>query len=273
VTLTCQVCGQRFPSKRSHAKTCSDACRARKSRRARDPGIGSPERRQRQRAGLNQKYAYRQRGQARRGLQRLGLVPSEWVKDSSGEWSPQFKVSEKERERNAWPRTLPAALDLSKRLWSPADSFPQHEVYIGFRDGGRPPPRGWHGRPHWPPVCRIHAYAVPHLPADPIYEQATERRELEMTSGAPFAKSEALSRYGVRSYGPKGEGVRFVESELRASERSQKFTCQHCGATVWSRTVLAHECVSVTRHTRGEREGRPLPRRRKQSSYRGGANG
>jgi hypothetical protein len=72
----CVQCKSPFASKRSDAKTCSDACRAKKSRRARDPKIGSPERRQSQLAGLNAKYTYRQRGQVRYDLQRLGIVPS-----------------------------------------------------------------------------------------------------------------------------------------------------------------------------------------------------
>jgi hypothetical protein len=56
VILTCQVCGEPFSAKRSDAKTCSDACRAKRSRRTRDPGIGSPERRQRQLDGLERKW-------------------------------------------------------------------------------------------------------------------------------------------------------------------------------------------------------------------------
>lgn len=70
---TCEQCGQKFQAKRSDARTCGDACRAKKSRRARDPEIGSTERKQNQREGLNQKYIYRQ---VRKDLQRLGLVPS-----------------------------------------------------------------------------------------------------------------------------------------------------------------------------------------------------
>lgn len=77
----CEQCGKTFQAK-ANAKTCSDACRAKRSRRNRDPEIGSPERKQSQLAGLNVKYTYRQRGQVRYDLQRLGLVPSERTPNS-----------------------------------------------------------------------------------------------------------------------------------------------------------------------------------------------
>jgi hypothetical protein len=81
----CVQCGKPFEAKRSDAKTCSDACRAQLSRHRRDPQIGTPERRQSQREGLNRKFTYRQCGQVRGDLQRLGLIPSKWEFDS-----PQF---------------------------------------------------------------------------------------------------------------------------------------------------------------------------------------
>jgi hypothetical protein len=77
MTKNCVICNTEFEPRRSDAKTCNDACRAKLSRRKRDPQIGSFERRQNQRAGLDAKYTYRQRGQAREALQKLGLAPTE----------------------------------------------------------------------------------------------------------------------------------------------------------------------------------------------------
>src|SRR5689334_4723869 len=75
--------GQALEAARSDKKTCSDACRARKSRKKRDPEIGSEQRRRNKLDGLNRKYAYRRRGQARNELKKLGLVPSEWYPESN----------------------------------------------------------------------------------------------------------------------------------------------------------------------------------------------
>ena len=135
-------------AKRSDAKTCKDACRARRSRRKR--GAGTPERKRRQREGqlrgLDKKFAYRQRGQARSALQNLGLVPSNPVWLSEG--------GEKDGEKWRFD-TTPVGPEVRNRetgqlrLWSPADSFSRQEVFLGFRDGANPPP-GWHSGPYWP---------------------------------------------------------------------------------------------------------------------------
>jgi hypothetical protein len=299
----CQVCGGSLRGKRSDATTCGDACRARKSRRKRDPGIGSPERRQRQRAGLDIKYTARQHAQARRDLQGLGLVPSEWVFDPrDGEMSPQFDGTRSDprythdlpRRLGHWTRTrggLFAAIrqpwlifndDPTKGLWSPGDRFPNSEVYIGFRDGGRPPKRGWHNsEPYWPrerPLRSFERDTLLRYFADgrnDIYERATDALDLDATRGAPFALSGAIRRHSVRTYGPKGKGVRFVQNEVRIVGRGKwwnsiaralpkppkAFACKHCGETVNVKQVAAHSCVvAVTGHTPGERTSLLSPR-------------
>jgi hypothetical protein len=91
--LTCQQCGKTFQAQRSDAKTCSDRCRARRSRRMRDPATGSPERRARQRAGLDSKYAYRQREQASRDLRKLGLIVSDEESTHHGHVSVDRRVA------------------------------------------------------------------------------------------------------------------------------------------------------------------------------------
>jgi hypothetical protein len=74
-----------YEALRSTAKRCKNAeCRRAAAARAKSyrlrvkPDIGSDEARRRQRVGLDKKYAYRQRGEARDELQKLGIVPTEW---------------------------------------------------------------------------------------------------------------------------------------------------------------------------------------------------
>jgi hypothetical protein len=118
---TCEVCGQPFKAARSDAKTCSDACRAKRSRRRRDPDIGTLERRIRQRAGLNAKYSYRQREQARRALTVNGLLGSAWDRrdgrtehggaSAQGRWTPA----------DGWWRDEPWQLGRRRGVCNPGD--------------------------------------------------------------------------------------------------------------------------------------------------------
>jgi hypothetical protein len=92
------------------------------SRRARDPQIGSPERRQNQRAGLDAKYTYRERGKARLELQKLGLVPTtSWSEDGE----PR-SFSQKTYDPILWRRKQRATMS-----WLPSDGWWLSETMLG----------------------------------------------------------------------------------------------------------------------------------------------
>jgi hypothetical protein len=127
----CVACGGSLEGKRAGAKTCSDACRAKVSRRKRDPRIGSPERKHRQRSGLDAKYAYRQHAQASELLQRLGLVPLGNIIGPN----PSRSQLERDNSRNAayHPATHDPILWHNRKMpagrWSPSDGWWLYESW------------------------------------------------------------------------------------------------------------------------------------------------
>ncbi len=254
--LACQVCGEPFSAKRSDAKTCSDACRAKRSRHARDPLIGSPERKQNQLAGLDAKYDWPRRLQARRALRKLGVVPSHWVRGSDGEWSPQFELTPLYRDDMYGYTSHPNNAYVLEE-----DAWPRDETLLALTLAPR---RTYRRRV---PASRIESGP---LIFNPIYAKAGQEHELDKTFGAPFAQSDAQSRYGVRSYGTKRAGTTFVESELPVGRRSWTFKCRLCASRVSSSSLQTHDCsianpfgfridlVPVTRHPKGVERNLPL---------------
>lgn len=141
MTKTCVSCGKEFKG-RTDKRTCSDACRAKQYRRRKDPLLGSPERKQNQLEGLNKRYTYRQRGQARFGLRGIGLTPIGWgdgfkpaplVNGSPGDsdGSPQFVVAMPYDYRGKLVVTDPAErLKLRRTDTRAMITFPVPEVLV-----------------------------------------------------------------------------------------------------------------------------------------------
>lgn len=95
IQKTCVVCGDSLEARRADAQTCSVRCRASKSRRARDPEIGSPERRENQREGLDRKFVYPKivDDLQARGLVQVNRGPRDWDGDRVNEDGLQFGTS------------------------------------------------------------------------------------------------------------------------------------------------------------------------------------
>lgn len=270
------VCSRRFIAKRLHAQTCSDACRARKSRRKRDPDIGSSGRRRNQLEGLDKKYTYRQRAQARHELRLLGIVPREWVKGTDGEWSPQFSVSSQQRRLHGFPGNN------NVWSWSPADSFPPGELFIGFRDAARPAP-GWHRGPYWPPelsngrnmptpeeLGRVFAalriagadfangFLGGHVPQGEWHECAAFRvvsdRPDDVYEEFKWAAEHWSAYVAENPVRIIARGSWWDRLARKLPEAPATFPCEVCGRPVSVKRVLSHKCrETVTRHTKRDR--------------------
>src|SRR5215831_3901266 len=119
----CISCGESFEAHRSDAKTCSDSCRAKLSRRKRDPGIGSRARRERQREGLDKKYLY---PLILEDLQKAGLVPTKYAQEANAD-----EGRPRDPDSGIFGKTPPGELrsDMSgprrhsRAVWSPADGW------------------------------------------------------------------------------------------------------------------------------------------------------
>ena len=81
---SCQGCGQ--PSRRAYCEETYNACKQRAHRRRKDPGIGSPERQERRRAGLEARHDAQAAETARRDLDWAGLM-----EDGSAQMVPRAK--------------------------------------------------------------------------------------------------------------------------------------------------------------------------------------
>jgi hypothetical protein len=121
--------------------------------------------------------------------------------------------------------------DPDLNLSFPSDSFPLHDVYIGFKDAADPAP-GWHSDPYWP---------KPEGPAD--YTEDVENRAYSSTSSTWNA--------GQRLPVPQ-EPRREIRIVARAKWWNRlyrtlpkppgTFPCTWCGGNVKTSAVLAHKC-------------------------------
>jgi hypothetical protein len=118
---TCDACGAEFVSSRPHAKTCSAACRKRKSRRITDPEIGSLERRQRQRVGIDFVWDQREAVWARRDLAFAGIPMETEVAGSGDVPAPIFPTQHARRSRKLIDHSVTLEMLLEE---IPSDSCP-----------------------------------------------------------------------------------------------------------------------------------------------------
>jgi hypothetical protein len=244
IERTCVVCGDPFVAKRSDALTCTDACRAKKSRRSRDPLIGSPERRQAQRTGqlrgLNKKYAGRQRWQARIGIQRM--IAAHHLHKDGWPWLKNYWVRELAKRLDYEQPPLASAFaeqfrivrekrrvsDPNLNLWLPSDSFDNHEVYIGFRNSERPE-AGWHRGPFWPIERLTNVRVETKSPWTDIYDRI-ERLVLD-------PRSQLIVDKPVRTTA-RGKSWNRIARGLPRPPKT--FSCKRCGGEVNVAQVLSH---------------------------------
>jgi hypothetical protein len=113
-----------------------------KYRRKLDPNIGSRERKEGRRKGLDKKYVY---GQVHYDLTRTGLVPNEWVKREDGE---STALEDDPRGRQVYDKTTPyertpdprrKAWEEKTVCWKISDGWPHHEPLLatGIRTATR----------------------------------------------------------------------------------------------------------------------------------------
>jgi hypothetical protein len=208
-------------------------------RRRHDPRIGSLERKQRRRYGLDLKYAAHTRWQVCRDLERAGLISTD---PAVADEPPRESMHRGKRLHWEWQSSSNGA----ERLWQPSDSFPLRRpkigdrgrlerdrngkpvfetlgdsaIYVGFRNGADPEP-GWHSGPYWPET-RGDEPLPPVDALDPWLAETFEQLLLEW--GAPVDVAYGVYEQAAELGGHLVEGVPSGYDSVRTAP-----PCPQCG--------------------------------------------